>query len=235
MHDSSPQYFYRKGHRNRFFTSRYSIIIAIVGLLCTGLLFTPNTLSLNSLAFSTVSASSAKGVDTIIVLGGGLTSDGLPPLWQQARCKLAAELYSKATAGGQSPAPVVITLSGGTTWKAPPRDDRGFPITEAASSARYLATLGVPYEHLFEEGFSLDTIGNAYFLRAMHTDVAGWRRLEVCSVTFTKKRIRKLLAICSYLYFYYYRRSRRVVMLTALLPTFIFFLLIATSNFTGYH
>jgi uncharacterized SAM-binding protein YcdF (DUF218 family) len=180
MHENSPQYFYRKGHRNRFLTGRYSAIIAIIGLLCTGLVFTPTRLGLHSLVFSSVEASTSRDIDAIIVLGGGLTPDGSPPLWQQARCKLAAELYSKAVAAGQSPAPVVITLSGGTTWKAPPRDDRGFPITEAASSARYLATLGVPYEHLFEEGFSLDTIGNAYFLRAMHTDVAGWRRLEVC-------------------------------------------------------
>jgi len=124
-------------------------------------------------------ASDATDVDAIVVLGGGLTSEGLPPPWQQARCRLAAERYAEVIAAGQTPPPAVVTLSGGTPWKPPPGDARGFPITEAASSARYLASLGVPYEHLFEEGFSLDTIGNAYFLRTMHTDVAGWRRLEV--------------------------------------------------------
>ena len=118
--------------------------------------------------------------------------------------------------------------SGGTPWKPPPRDSRGFPITEAAASARTLSDLGVPFDHLFEEGFSLvrvpegrgswsvsratksrartscrplfvfhlrvslakDTIGNAYFLRATHTDPAGWRNLVVITNEFHMPRTR---------------------------------------------
>jgi uncharacterized SAM-binding protein YcdF (DUF218 family) len=179
MHDYSKQYLYKNGRRNRYFAGRWFTVLVIIGLVTTGLVLMPGVFGLRSAALSMKGASDATDVDAIVVLGGGLTSEGLPPPWQQARCRLAAERYAEVIAAGQTPPPAVVTLSGGTPWKPPPGDARGFPITEAASSARYLASLGVPYEHLFEEGFSLDTIGNAYFLRTMHTDVAGWRRLEV--------------------------------------------------------
>ena len=64
----------------------------------------------------------------------------------------------------------------GTPHKPNPRDSAGFARTEAADNARWLtrrAVPPVPPEDVLEEGFSLDTIGNAYFLRVGHTDPAG--------------------------------------------------------------
>ena len=52
--------------------------------------------------------------------------------------------------------------------------------------------MGVPLDHIFEEGFSLDTIGNAYFLRASHTDPAGWRKLVIITNQFHIERTRAI-------------------------------------------
>ena len=133
----------------------------------------------------------------IIVLGGGLNEDGTPPSWQRERCRLAAILYHKIKES-RGTAPRVITLSGGTPWKPPPRDARGFSITEAAASARYLATElepannRVPYDDIMEEGFSLDTIGNAYFLRVMHTDPGRLDSLAIVTNEFHMPRSRAI-------------------------------------------
>ena len=145
------------------------------------------------------------GGSAIIVLGGGLEASGAPPSWQKERCHVAAKLYHEAISSSSSsssaavpPPPRIIALSGGTPWKPPPRDARGFPVTEAAASVLYLgkemepAALRVPFEHLMEEAFSLDTIGNAYFLRAMHTDPARIRRLSVITNAFHMPRARAI-------------------------------------------
>lgn len=63
---------------------------------------------------------------------------------------------------------IIVLLSYGTTHKAPPLDTRGFPLSEASVAAKYLVDQGFPAEQTLEENVSLDTIGNAYFLRAIH-------------------------------------------------------------------
>jgi len=177
-------------------------------LSAVGLLTIVGLLASNATTFGVASALSdgvqvgeahTPPLDAIIVLGGGLAADGTPPSWQKARCAAGAKLYHAATNAfkknkpGQHTQPVIVTLSGGTTWKPPPTDQRGFPITEAASSARHLALEhGVPYSDLFEEGFSLDTIGNAYFLRTWHCDPAGWRRLAVVTNSFHMPRTKAI-------------------------------------------
>eukprot|EP01062_Namystynia_karyoxenos_P044352 TRINITY_DN32657_c0_g1_i1.p2 TRINITY_DN32657_c0_g1~~TRINITY_DN32657_c0_g1_i1.p2 ORF type:complete len:300 (+),score=74.12 TRINITY_DN32657_c0_g1_i1:87-902(+) len=113
----------------------------------------------------------------IVVPGGGQLPDG-PPAHMRLRLAKAAELYRRHRAGGR--APLIAVLSGGTPHRPNPRDGAGFDIKEAESSARYLQQeLGVPGDDILEEGFSLDTIGNAYWLRTVHTDPAALRRLVV--------------------------------------------------------
>jgi hypothetical protein len=63
---------------------------------------------------------------------------------------------------------IIALLSYGTTHKAPPLDSRGFPLSEASVAAKYLVDQGFPVGQILEENVSLDTIGNAYFLRAIH-------------------------------------------------------------------
>lgn len=97
----------------------------------------------------------------IVVLGGGLTSTGQLPPHSQLRVKKAEQLYRQLqSAGSSGTAPAIITLSGGTTHKPNPYDARGFPIWEASAAARDLAQIGIDPLHIYEENFSLDTVGN---------------------------------------------------------------------------
>ena len=54
--------------------------------------------------------------------------------------------------------------------------------------AAQLVKLGVPVAHIYPEGFSDDTIGNAFFARAMHAEHAGWRRLLLITSQFQARR-----------------------------------------------
>ena len=127
--------------------------------------------------------------DAIVVPGGGQAEAyaGPTPPHMVARLDLAAKLYHAA----QAPKPRIICLSGGTPHKPNPRDARGFDSKESTASARYLISEhDVPPADVLEEAFSLDTIGNAYFLRVWHTDVAGYRSLLVVNNAFHLPRTR---------------------------------------------
>lgn len=152
-------------------------------------------------------AASTGSLDAIVVPGGGLTPEGHVHPWVAARCAVAARLYHASLLAGVDTGtgtggrarrrprrpPVIVTLSGGTSWKPPPLDARGFPITEAAAAARYLGeTHNISLAHVVEEGFSLDTIGNAYFLRAVHAGPAQWRSLAVVTNRFHMPRTRRI-------------------------------------------
>lgn len=124
--------------------------------------------------------------------GGGLTLEGAPTAWVRRRLQEAAKLYAERRAAGD-PA-VIVTLSGGTPHKPMPIDTRSnFQVYEAEGSARCLIReFAVPPEHVFEENLSLDTIGNAYMLRAIHTDVAGMRRLVIVNNEFHMGRTKAI-------------------------------------------
>ena len=129
--------------------------------------------------------------DAIVVPGGGQAEAyaGPTPPHMVARLDLAAKLYHAA----QAPKPRIICLSGGTPHKPNPRDARGFDSKESTASARYLISEhDVPPADVLEEAFSLDTIGNAYFLRVWHTDVAGYRSLLVVNNAFHLPRTRAI-------------------------------------------
>ena len=113
--------------------------------------------------------------DAILVPGGGVYADGQLPQWSINRLDRALELADGAA---------IITLSAGTTHKAPPLDSSGRPIIESVAAAGYLLHRGYPNELILAETASYDTIGNAYFSRVMHTDPAGFRRLLVITSAF---------------------------------------------------
>ena len=81
-----------------------------------------------------------------------------------------------------------IPLSAGTTHLPPPRDRHGYPIFEAIPAARYLHEGGIPRERILAEISSYDTIGSAFFARALHTDPRGLRRLLVVNSDFHMPR-----------------------------------------------
>ena len=103
--------------------------------------------------------------DAILIPGGGLLPDGKPPRWVRERLDKAIEIAD---------ARFFVTLSRGTVHKAPPLDERGFPIDESTASAMYLLDRGVPEDRILTETASLDTIGNAYFSRVIHIDPWRW-------------------------------------------------------------
>ena len=105
-----------------------------------------------------------KSLHIVVVPGGGLRSDGKLPDYTILRLQKALELCNYKTDAEC----MIATLSFGTVHKAPPVDFRGFPISESVMAAKYLVDVGFPPERILEENISLDTVGNAYFLRAIH-------------------------------------------------------------------
>ena len=91
-----------------------------------------------------------------------------------------------------------ITLSGGTPHKPNPLDADRFPVFEAAAASAQLIKMGVPPDIIWEENFSLDTIGNAYFLRAVHTDYI--KRIKKIVVVTNKWHMERAKAIFRHIY-----------------------------------
>ena len=118
-------------------------------------------------------------VEATLIPGGGLTATGEVPSWVAARLDRAIAMYQ-----GE----YLIPLSAGTTHKPPPLDEQGFPVLEAIAAARYLAEQGIPPARILPEICSLDTIGNAYFARVIHTDPLGLSTLRVITSAFHMPR-----------------------------------------------
>jgi len=128
----------------------------------------------------------------IVVPGGGLTLEGAPTAWVRRRLQEAAHIYKETRDGGTSA--VIVCLSGGTPHKPMPIDPKsGFQVYEGEGTAKCLVReFQIPPEDIFEENWSLDTIGNAYLLRSIHTDVVGWRKLIIVNNEFHMQRTRAI-------------------------------------------
>ena len=125
------------------------------------------------------------GYHAIIIPAGG-QGESAPPPHVLARLQRAAQLYFDSPA----PKPYIITTAWGTPHKPCPHDAAGFERHEAADNARWLVGAGVPPSHVLEESTSLETVGNAFFVRVLHTDVRGLRRLAVVNNRFHMPRAR---------------------------------------------
>lgn len=126
-------------------------------------------------------------LDAILVLGGGVpTSLEEPPIYVQRRCDDAATVVTqkktllKQRRGQDSYSTdiPILCLSAGTAHLHQLMDPQGLPIWESTSSAAYLKKKH-GLTHLFVETASYDTIGNAFYARTGHTDLADWRRLLI--------------------------------------------------------
>jgi len=126
----------------------------------------------------------------IIVLGGGVnpsTDNDHVPMHTQKRLDKAVYLYHQIE-GKCS----IITTSYGTTYKPNPLDGDGFVITEATASAKKLVKMGIPCKDVFEENVSLDTIGNAYFVRTIHVEPGQIKNLFVVSNAWHIERVQSI-------------------------------------------
>lgn len=124
-------------------------------------------------------------IDAVVVPGGGVRANGELPPWVTARFDAAMRIPSELRRH-------MIALSSGTTHRAPPRDQNDFPISEARAGAAYLMNSGVNSSQILTEDLSLDTIGNAFWLRLLHTDVRRWYRLHIITNSFHMPRTREI-------------------------------------------
>jgi hypothetical protein len=122
----------------------------------------------------------------IIIPAGGQHAAGGPPPHVLARLDRAVQMYRMSP----EPKPFVITTGLGTPHKPCPTDAQGFHRAEAEDNARYLQQQGVPSDRILEESVSLETVGNAYFTRVLHTEVRGLRKLAVVNNRFHMPRTR---------------------------------------------
>lgn len=122
--------------------------------------------------------------DAVIIPGGGLDPvTKQPHRWVLSRLDAALK-YKNRTKH-------FVVLSRGSTHKPPPLDDRGFPITEAAASAKYLRKNGVTDNgQILLDTWSLDTIGNAYFARCVICQPLSLKRICVITNAFHMPRTR---------------------------------------------
>lgn len=121
----------------------------------------------------------------IIVPAGGQHQDG-PPAHVLARLERALQLYRMAP----DPKPYIITTAWGTPHKPCPHDFAGFERHESQDNAKWLIENGVSPPHVLEESVSLETVGNAFFTRVIHTDVRSLRKLVVVNNRFHMPRAR---------------------------------------------
>lgn len=137
-------------------------------------------------------------IDAIVVPGGGSQRDEQPsslPPWTRRRLDAAIAAFCRARSErcseqGPGSLPTIVLLSAGTTHRPTYINQNGWPVQEATSAALYILETepSIPAECILREATSLDTIGNAYFLRTQHTDVAGWRRLLIITSEFHMPR-----------------------------------------------
>lgn len=125
-----------------------------------------------------------KSYDAIIIPGGGLEPDtNLPQPWVRARLDAALKLAPRTK--------YFVALSRGTTHRPPPLDSDGFPILESAASAKYLVENGLENRsRVLLDGWSLDTIGNAFFACRMMCEPIGLRKCLVITSEFHILRTR---------------------------------------------
>lgn len=105
--------------------------------------------------------------------------------------KLYSDLHKKTNTR-----PLIITLSQGTTHKPNPTDQAGFVVFEATAAAKWLleraALLDIRPSDVMEENLSLDTIGNAYFLRTIHIDPGNYKNLYIITNDWHMDRSRSI-------------------------------------------
>jgi len=124
-----------------------------------------------------------KKYDAILILGGGLKKNGTIPLWTKRRIEKALEVFS-----GRE---YIIALSAGTTHK-PPILKNKVPLYESVATANYLLKKGIPRQKILTETVSLDTIGNAYFARTIHTEPGNLKKLCIITSRFHMPRTRAI-------------------------------------------
>jgi uncharacterized SAM-binding protein YcdF (DUF218 family) len=132
----------------------------------------------------------------IVVPGGGLSRDGSLVPWVQERLRRAKAVYDEVNevkaAQQVTTTTYLVTMCEGIRYS--PRDPRGNRAQrlESQLSFDFLVAQGVKKSDIITDDLSLDTMGNAYFLRTTHTDVFKARSLVVITNEFHMKRTKAI-------------------------------------------
>lgn len=136
--------------------------------------------------------------DAVIVPGAGGPRDptnitGSLPIWIRNKLDQLAKYYIESECRVTHSIPI-ITLSAGTYHVKPILDKNGHPITEASAMNLYLREILASDENvtvnIYEECSSYDTVGNAFFLRAIHCEPRNWRKMLIVVNEFHYERVR---------------------------------------------
>ncbi len=125
-------------------------------------------------------------IDLIIVLGGGLDSDGRVHEWVKRRLDRAFELHKIYNA-------TILCCGGGTYHKPPFTNDKGFVVHESTESVNYLIQKSVLPNRILKEWSSYDTIANAYFSFTNHVLCREeWKNIAVITSYFHMERTKEI-------------------------------------------
>ena len=127
-------------------------------------------------------------MSAIIIPSTGGPRDGLDPInsmpkWASDKLDIAIKMHQL-----YKTIPIIL-LSSRTCCKPPTLDINGNPVQECSAMALYLQYKGVDMNYVFEENASYDTIGNAFFLRLIHTDINKLYNLYIIVNEFHHKRV----------------------------------------------
>lgn len=118
--------------------------------------------------------------DAIIVLAGGINSDGTLPDLPKGRVDRGIECFTRDNAQA-----IIMTGKYGfwLDWKKeiPPR-------SEAEAMKEYAVSKGVKEEAVISEETSKDTLGNAYFTKVDILQPKGWKNVTIVTSDFHLER-----------------------------------------------
>ena len=103
-------------------------------------------------------------IKTVVVLGGGISEEGILPIWVRSRLEKAIQLYS-----GTCNTQLIVCGKG--------RDN--FPVSESKAMADYLIKSAVPTDAILQESLSTRS--------EEHTSELQSRRNLVCRLLLEKK------------------------------------------------
>jgi hypothetical protein len=119
--------------------------------------------------------------DAIIVLAGGITSEGLVHPWVERRLYASYLFYKNRKTK-------IICLGGGSYHIPAICNSDGFIIHESTSCAEYLINLGIDSKDVYKEWSSYDTIANGYFGFTNHIIPMGLKKVLVITSEFHMDR-----------------------------------------------
>ena len=115
--------------------------------------------------------------DAIVILGGGINSDGSLPNTSRNNVNKGIELFKKNVSD-------LIIMSGGISFQLTYKP----PKTEAKAMKDYAIQLGVPEDNILLEENSKDTIGNAYFTKIDFLKPNNLRNIVIVTSDFHMER-----------------------------------------------